>query len=339
MASLFRLGKKLFAERLSLRGSLRYDKNQNFEGRVTPRISAVFSLDNEKRHNIRASYQTGFRNPATQETYIALDIGAAILLGGTEDNINNYSYRRGDGTILQGRDIFDGLVTFSSFLAFSGTGDPSVLELANLNFIKQEKNSTYEIGYKGLFGDKLFIDLNYYYTRYDDFVVRLTTVSPTAGRPFLVYTNIDDKVTSQGVGLTLEYSLPGDFKIGGNYSYTQFDADEAVENTPGFLPSFNTPENRFNLSFSNTKLAGTDFGFNLKYRWSQDYVWQSPFGKGDIPGFGIVDLALTYKINKLKSSLKVGASNLFNNEYRTVYGGPQIGSIYYISWTYDEIFK
>ena len=334
-------GKKLFSERLSLRGSLRYDKNQNFEGRVTPRISAVVSLDPEKRHNIRASYQTGFRNPATQETYIGLDIGSAILLGGTEDNINNYSYQLGDGTVLDGRELFDNLYTIASFTAFAGTGfqDPSVLQLANLDFIKQEKNTTYEIGYKGLFGDKLFVDLSYYYTQYDDFVVRLTTFSLAASRAYLVYTNIDDRVTSQGVGLTLEYSLPGDFKLGGNYSYTSFDADEAVANEPGFLPSFNTPENRFNLSFSNTSVAGTDFGFNLKYRWSQDYVWQSPFGRGDIPGFGIVDLALTYKINKLKSSLKLGASNLFNNEYRTVYGGPQIGSIYYISWTYDEIFK
>ncbi|MEO1653117.1 MAG: TonB-dependent receptor, partial [Bacteroidota bacterium] len=335
------LGKKLFNDRLKLRASLRYDKNQNFEGRVTPRASAVFSLDPDKRHNLRASFQTGFRNPATQETYIALDIGSAILLGGTEDNIDNYSYDLGDGTIVQGRDIFDGLVTPASFGAFAATGftDPSVLELSNLDFIKQERNNTFEVGYKGLFGDKLFIDLSYYYTVYSDFVVRLTTISPSTGRAFLVYTNVDDDITSQGVGLSLEYSLPGNFKIGGNYTYTQFDADEAVANEPGFLPSFNTPENRFNLSFSNADIASTNFGFNLKYRWSQDYTWQSPFGAGEIPGFGIVDLALSYKFDKLKSSLKLGASNLFNNEYRTVYGGPNIGSIYYVSWTYDQIFR
>jgi len=337
------LGKKLLSDRLSLRASLRYDKNQNFDGRVTPRASAVFALDKKKKHNLRVSYQTGFRNPATQETYIALDIGGAILLGGTQDNINNYSYQvPNGGPLVQGPDIFNGLVTLPSFQAFLGGGgtDPSLLQLANLDILKQERNNTIEVGYKGLIADKLFIDLNYYYTEYEDFVTRLTTVSPQTGRVFLVYTNISNaKVTSAGVGLSLEYSLPGGYQLGGNYTYTQFDADEAVERNPGFLPSFNTPENRFNISLSNSSIGKTKFGFNLKYRWSQDYVWQSPFGKGDIPSFSVVDLALTYKFDKLKSSVKLGASNLLGQEYQTVYGGPMIGSIIYISWTYDQFLK
>src|SRR5690606_6322761 len=58
------LTKKFLAEeRLKFTGSLRYDKSQNFDGFVSPRVSFVYSAGADKRHNIRASYQTGFRNP------------------------------------------------------------------------------------------------------------------------------------------------------------------------------------------------------------------------------------------------------------------------------------
>ena len=332
-------GKKLWNDRLHLRGSLRYDKHQDYDGKVTPRLSAVVGLDEEKTHNLRASYQTGFRNPGGQEGYINLDIGSAILLGGVPNNINNYKYQRPDGNVVNGPELFEGLITLGSYLAFLGSGDPSVFVPANLNYLVQEKNTTYEIGYKGLVGKKLFIDANYYNTSYQDLIVRVTTVSPTAGRVYAVYTNIEDDVTSNGFGLGLDYLIGKGFKAGFNYTYTSFDAEEAVKNQPGFLPSFNTPENRFNISFSGSNVGNSNIGFNLKLRQWDAYTWQSPFGAGDIEGKAIVDLALTYKLTNIQSMIKLGASNLLNNEYNTVYGGPKVGSIYYISWTYDQMFS
>jgi len=77
---------------LKLTGSARYDKSEFFDGFVSPRISAGFTVN--RNHNIRASVQTGFRNPTTQDLYIGLDVGRAILIGGAEDNperdIRNY---------------------------------------------------------------------------------------------------------------------------------------------------------------------------------------------------------------------------------------------------------
>ena len=301
----------------------------------------MFSLDAEKKHNIRTSYQTGFRNPATQETYIALDIGQAVLLGGTEDNVKNYSYDTGIG-IVEGQQIYDNLYTIGSFFAFAGTGftDPTVLQPADLEYLKQEKNKTFEIGYRGLFSEKLFVDLSYYNTRYEDFVVRVTTFSLDVGRAYAVYTNIaDDVVTSSGIGATLNYSFNGGYNLGGNYQYTTFNADDAVENNPGFLPSFNTPENRINLSFANRDISNSGFGFNLKFRWSDEYTWQSPFGNSTIDAFSVMDLAVTKKLTGIKSIVKLGANNLLGKDYYTVYGGPSVGSIYYVSLTFDQILK
>lgn len=330
------VGKKLFNERLNLRGSIRGDKHSQFDLVFTPRVSAVLGLDKDRKHNLRASFQTGFRNPSPQEGYINLDVGSAIIIGGFEDNFQNYTVNG-----INGADIHAGLVTLGSFLQFLGTGgtDPSILQLANLDYLKQEKNTTWDFGYKGLIADKLLIDFNFYHTTYEDLVVRVSTASPQAGRVYLVYTNVDEDVTSYGAGLSLEYLLPQGLRAGFNYTFTEFDADEAVENNPGFLPSFNTPQNRFNVSLSGSDVGGSNFGFNVKFKYWDDYVWQSPFGQGNIESAGIVDLALNYKLRNLRSMIKFGATNLFNNEYNLVYGGPQIGSIYYISWTYDQIFS
>ena len=331
------VGKKIVHERIHLRGSLRYDKNENFKGKITPRISIVGSLDKAKNHNLRMSYQTGFRNPGGQEGYIALDIGSAILLGGLQDNYNYYNYQNASGK-YKGIDLQKKLVTLASYQAFAagGSRDSGLLKLANLPVLRQEQNTTWEIGYKGLIAKKLFVDLNYYHTQYQDLVVRITTFSVEAKRAFAVYTNIADKVTSNGFGAGLDYLIGKGFKAGFNYTHTTFNADEAVKNSPGFLPSFNTPRNRYNVSFSGENIAKTNFGLNVKYKYWDTYTWQSPFGAGIIDSKGIVDLAISYKAKKLQSIFKLGASNLFNNEYNTVYGGPRIGSIYYFGWTFDQ---
>ena len=61
---------------LKLTGSVRYDKSEFFDGFYSPRFSAGLTIN--KDHNIRASIQTGFRNPTTQDLFIGLDAGRAI---------------------------------------------------------------------------------------------------------------------------------------------------------------------------------------------------------------------------------------------------------------------
>ena len=149
------VGKSVLDDHLTVRASARFDKNENYEGRFTPRASVVAALDPDKNHYLRGSFQTGFRNPSPQESYIALDLGPAILIGGLEDNLENYNYLLPDDvTTVNGLDIWNGLVSFESFLAFLGTGDPTVFELADLDSLIQEQNNTFEVGYRGLIGDK-----------------------------------------------------------------------------------------------------------------------------------------------------------------------------------------
>ena len=66
----------------------RYDKNSNFDGRFTPRVTAVYKIATD--NFIRASYQTAYRFPSTQNQYIDLQTGSARLIGGLPSFISEY---------------------------------------------------------------------------------------------------------------------------------------------------------------------------------------------------------------------------------------------------------
>ena len=83
--------KNLLEERLKLTGSIRYDKSEFFDGFYSPRVSAVYAVDKKENHNFRASFQTGFRNPTTQDLFIGLDAGRAVLVGSAPTNLDRYN--------------------------------------------------------------------------------------------------------------------------------------------------------------------------------------------------------------------------------------------------------
>jgi hypothetical protein len=120
--------------------------------------------------------------------------------------------------------------------------------------------------------------------------------------------------------------------------------EELVET--GFQPSFNTPEYRYVLNFANREVA-KNLGFAVAYRWQGEFVWQSSFVGPSVstqqlsvmPAFGTFDAQVSYKLKSLKSILKVGGSNLFNDGYRQAWGNPTVGTMYFVSLTFDEFLN
>ena len=77
-------------------------------------------------------------------------------------------------------------------------------------------------------------------------------------------------------------------------------------------------------------------------RWQSEFEWQSSFtipANGKVPAYTTVDAQLSYRLPNLKSVVKVGGSNLANKWYFQSLGGPNIGAIYYISLTFDELMR
>ena len=362
-------GKKL-TDNFKLSGSVRFDKNENFNGQVNPRISGVYTVN--RNHNFRASFQTGFRNPTTQGQYISLDIISARLLGGLTEFYESYDLVRTSSTDVP-LSYTGGSVNEFRNAVFAGNNpfDPSVsgllVPVTSYDPVKPEKVKSIELGYKSLINNKLLIDAVYYYNIYTDFItqVRIVTASEltqedadavnsdagttlvSAGDPaynsilngtsdntFQIYTNLDDRVTTQGAAIGLTYSLSRGYQLGGNYSWNKFIGGFS-ENS---LTEFNTPEHKFNINFGNRKVTD-NIGFNITYRWQTEFEWQSSFAIGQVPAYGTLDAQVSYRLEPLKSVVKVGGSNLLNDYYIQSLGGPNIGAIYYISLTFDELMN
>jgi outer membrane receptor protein involved in Fe transport len=54
-----------------------------------------------------------------------------------------------------------------------------------------------------------------------------------------------------------------------------------------------------------------------------------------MPSYGTFDAALSYKLLDSKSLIKIGGTNIFNRYYRTGFGNPQIGGLYYMSFGWN----
>ena len=344
---------------LKLTGSVRYDKSEFFDGFFSPRISAGLTVN--RNHNIRASVQTGFRNPTTQDLFIGLDTGAYVLVGSAPDNLERYSQPYDisaagqllgqPATITQSGGVaYTNSYTAASALAAAATGNPAVLEVANPSIIKPEQVSSAEVGYRGKFKN-LIVDFSTYYNKYKDFISQGRVISPfygtvgdeglsvaaIANRDYQIYgsyTNAEADVKSYGASIGLSMKVFGDFDLGGSYTYSKLDFDK--DKYPSFVTNFNTPEHKFKASFGNDNLFD-NFGFNVSYRFSDDYFWEATFGDGIVPEYHVLDAQINLVVPSLKSTFKAGGTNLTGKEYTTAYGTGFIGSMYYISWTINNL--
>ena len=345
------LQKKFVDDRLKFTGSIRYDKAQNFDGNVSPRVSLSYSLGEGKTRNLRASFQTGFRNPTTQDQYIGLDAGRAILVGSAPDNLDRFTSTplavsasgqafTGSNTIqLSGRSAYDNSFSLSSVLA----GAPAK---SNFGLVKPEKVTAYEVGYRAGFG-RLSLDMSAYYNQYEDFIGNKTVLVPFYGtvgdnalsllalkngdnKPFQVYTNSPADISSYGATVGMDTKIMGNYSFGVNYTFAKFDFDQASD--PDYEAGFNTPEHKVKVSFGNTALI-ENLGFNVNVRWNDEYLWESTFVNAMVDARTVVDAQVNYTVHKWKSLFKIGGANLGGKEYYSAPGVGKIGSQYFVSWT------
>lgn len=231
-----------------------------------------------------------------------------------------------------------------------------VLKPYQFKKFRPESVQSYEIGYRGLVGDRLFIDGSYFYSKYKNFayseiLLQSTTNSPAGvlsantRQVYQLPASSEGETITEGWSLGLDYRLGKGYLIGGNVSYNQLKQFDQNIIANGGRPEFNTPAYKFNASFSNRNVANTGVGFNVIFRYQDAFVWQSAFTAGFdanstiVPAFSTLDAQISKKITSLKSILKVGGTNLVGKSYVTAFGNPSVGSMYYVSLTFDELLK
>lgn len=328
--------KGFFSDALRLTASARYDKNENFDGRLTPRATALVRV--APNNNIRMSFQTAYRFPSNQDQYINLLTGGANrLIGGLPEFETFFQFNTNPAYTSES------VVAYRNSIAL-GTPNPALLQQAKFKSINPERTNSYELGYRGLLTSKLLVDAYGYYSIYKDFIGRVAVGRGTSGVPqkapvdlaspfttnnisFVVNSTTD--VTGIGWGMSADYQAGKGYEISGNIS-----SDQLQDVPAGFVTFFNTPKLRANIGLTNNNIY-KGLGFNAQWRWQDKVYWEGTFGSGEIPAFSTVDAQVNYKIPNSKSMFKLGASNLFNDYYRSAFGNPRVGGIYYISYSYN----
>ncbi len=300
--------KKLFGDRLILSASGRMDKNENFAGKFTPRFTALLKIANN--NNLRFSYQTAYRLPTTQQQFIKLKVGENIyMMGGLPwiidfMNIREYPVQQITATGLQPY----------QYKAF-----------------KPESSNSFEVGYKGVIGKKLFIDMYGYLSRFENFLGRINLFQPGTQRIYSIVTNSESTVKSAGYGISLQYPLSTKLTASANYY-----SDRITDVPDGFAAAFNTPKHRVNTGLTGSGIGkNRQLGFGIQYKWQDSFDFENDFANGHVEKFSTLDAQVNHKIAEGKGEIRLGATNLLNKYYKTAFGNPEIGGLYYASLRFD----
>ena len=208
----------------------------------------------------------------------------------------------------------------------------------------------------------LYVDASYYFSTYTNFIGFNIGIDaefgenglPTDIQAFRYSANSLNQVQTQGFSIGMNYfigggafldglilqrnSSPGNYSFGLNYSWNKL--TKTNEDDP-IIPAFNTPEHKFNLSFSARELKstlgkGNTWGYSVNYKWIQGFVFEgSPQFTGFVPTYDLVDAQVNFFAKSLNTTFKIGASNVLNNMQFQTYGGPRIGRLAYFSILYE----
>ena len=317
--------KKFAQEKLTLSITGRVDKNQNFDWIGTPAASLVYKPT--ERDYLRLSFSSAIRNPTLVDQYLNLDVGPATFIG----NINGV----------------DSLIEVESLEEYADDLDLDKLVYFDVPAVQPEKVKTLELGYRSVLWSSLYLDASYYYNIYDQFIGFLVGLDvafndlnlPTRVDAFRVTANSSNTVTTQGAAIGLNYYFGDYYQLSGNYTWSKLisDVDDDI------IPAFNTPEHKYNISLSGRDVPlrlgnfyAPNFGFNVNYKWVEGFIFEgSPQFTGFVPSFGLLDAQVNYNFKNINTTLKIGASNILNNEHFETVGGPLVGRIGYVKLTYQ----
>jgi outer membrane receptor protein involved in Fe transport len=324
------LKKKMFNDVLTLSAAGRYDKQTNFEGRFTPRFTAVIKV--AKDNNLRFSYQQAYRFPSNQNQYISLVTGSGTLIGCLPEFQTYYKLN----STLPG-------YTAASILAYRASGNPantSLLVQASYKEVSPETVNSFEAGYKGIIAKKLLVDAYAYYSKYKNFLATVGVGQSRSGNPqelFSPFTttnvsyiqNAPQEVKAFGWGIGLEYQVIKNYMLYGNVF-----SDELRDVPAGLVTFFNAPKYRFNIGLRNDNVC-KNIGFNVVVKWQDNSFYEGTFVSGTLPYFATVDAQISYRPPTTKSVFRIGGTNLGNNYYRTGFGSPAVGGLYYFSYGWN----
>jgi iron complex outermembrane receptor protein len=305
----------------------RVDKSTLHSTQFSPKGSLVYSFN--PNHTLRVTYNRAFQVPNFSEFFLNVPAGAPINLSAIE---NAFKPALG-GTQL-------------------GFSRVPVLAFGNGN-LEVEKIQSYEAGYSGIFGQQLFLTVDYYKSRIENFVTDLLpgvnpdfgAYAPPAGVPapvaaqllatlrgalgsrFVGFTNLANGqpalvfsyanaglVDTQGIDVAANYYFNPRWLVDASYSWFDFTVREQAIGDQ-LLP--NAPKGKWNAGLT---YNGDRWNGSLKYRAVEGFRWAAGVFVGNVPAYSVVDLGASFKVTD-RVALGLDVSNLFDKKHYQTFGG------------------
>ncbi len=335
----------LLTDSLKLVLAGRYDESSLHDSQVSPKAALVWSINSN--NTLRFSYNEAFQVANYSEFF--LDAPTALPTpAGPLPSVNLGAI---EAALCAPFGVSCGFGTPTGFRALGN---------ANLDL---EEITSYEIGYTGIFGSKAFLTVDYYQNELENFITDLSvnpfgSINPDFGPyqapanhpapsllvstlanalgpslfPFLSnnvdgspifalvsYTNAGS-VDTEGIDLGLNYYITPEWLFDFSYSWFDFEiTDLAGARESELLP--NAPENKYSAGIT---YNAANWGFSVKYRWTEGFLWAAGSFNGAVEDYDLVNLNAHYQVND-RVRLGLNVSNLFDDEHYQSFGGDLLG--------------
>ena len=324
----------LLDDRLRLNAAARVDDHSDYGTQFSPKAALVYTVAPE--NNVRIGYNRAFKSPTILESNLLIPVAGAPIFRG---NIDGYTIRD------------------------QATNDV----VGTVNPLEPEEVNSIEIGYKGVLGNRLFVDAVAYNSWYTNFISPLSNVTDPLGLSFLTgtpsgtiatdgagnviaegtplagtlstYRNFGE-ATVRGIEFGLDYAASEQFDLSGSVTWIDLVSAESSDDVDSDL-TLNVPDLKLKGALTMRNVGFNNYSVRLSGRWQSAYVFDAGYwnsqvmlSDGELPSRLVANLSATYQIPQTGVDLQLSVSNLFNNEGTDVLGGPVRDRLIWVGATY-----
>ena len=277
----------------------RYDRPEFYDNQFSPKAALLVSPS--ENNTFRATYNRAFKSPTILQTsFYYRDFQPFVGVFGNRDGME---IRNAAGDVLR-----------------------------TLDAVQPELNNTFELGYKGIVRDKLFLEVAAWRSNYEAFLSPLVVVAnPLAGaaatfahnaRTGSKYTNAAGgeqialtyfnlgKATLSGIDAGWRYLITPTVTTSGTMSFMKLDSIARAVGDPIEATSLNSPTSKFTLGMESSALPLSSFG-GFTLRFVKDYKFLSGVHNGHIPGLLGLDFNLGYRLPSQRAQINLSVQNAF----------------------------
>jgi outer membrane receptor for ferrienterochelin and colicins len=282
----------------------RYDKHDYYDAQFSPKAGILVTPAEDQ--TFRLTFNRAFKSPTVLQTSFFFPDFAPFV--GVFGNRDGYVIKNAAGTVVR-------------------TIDP----------ITPETNDTWELGYKGVIRDRLFVDVTAYRSDFDKFmsplviIANFATPAASGGPTFafnaktgaqltgstggpqipLTYFNVGDAVI-HGTDMGARFLVTPTVALSGTASFQKLDKVVRKSTDPLEATAFNSPTSKVNAGMDFSELVAKDLSGGFTVRYVNGYDFLSGINVGHIPTFEIFDFTLGYRLPAVNGRINLSVQNLFS---------------------------